>query len=199
MIMTLNEFIDKYDREDSIILLEGKRNVLESDRQKLVALGQLLASRTSKMIFRSGNALGSDKLFSEGVSAVNDRRLQVITPYTGHRDKTNQAYETISLDDLNIANEPEVIYGSKGNKKMGKLIDQLMAGNKNRNSVKAAYILRDTVKVIGTKTVQPCTFSIFYDDLKKPQEGGTGHTMNVCEENEVPFIDQRTWFDWLDK
>lgn len=197
--MTLNEFIDKYDRESSIILLEGKRSVLENDQQKLVALGQLLASRTSKMIFRSGNAPGSDQLFSEGVSAIDDERLQVITPYTDHRKKTNKAYQTISLDDLNIANEPEVIYGSKGNKKMGKLIDQLMAGKKNRNSIKAAYILRDTVKVIGTKTVQPCTFSIFYDDLKNPQEGGTGHTMNVCEENDVPFIDQRSWFDWLEQ
>jgi hypothetical protein len=123
--------------------------------------------------------------------------LQVITPYDGHRKKTNHAYETISLDDLNIAEEEEVVYQSKGNKKMEKLIDQFVSGDKNRFSIKAAYILRDTIKAIGTDKIKPTTFGIFYDDLEKPKTGGTGHTMIICEQNNIPIIDQRIWFNWL--
>lgn len=195
--MTLNEFINQFDKDDSIVLLEGKRNVLEADKEKLTSLGKLLASRTEKMTFRSGNADGSDQLFSDGVTAVDHKRLQVITPYKGHRQKTNQAYETVSLDDINIAAEPEVIYQSKGNKKMEKLIDKFISGDKNRFTIKAAYILRDTIKAIGTDEIKPTTFGIFYDDLDKPLEGGTGHTMNICTQNNIPVINQKIWFNWL--
>jgi hypothetical protein len=195
--MTLQEFIKQFDKPNSIVLLEGKRNVLESDKERLIALGYLLASETKSMIFRSGNAEGSDQLFSDGVTAVDYKRLQVITPYSGHREKTNQAYETISLDEISIAAEPEVVYQSKSNKKTEKLIDQFVSGNKNRYTIKAAYIIRDTIKAIGTKRIKPATFGIFYDDLDKPKEGGTGHTMKVCEQNNIPVIDQKIWFKWL--
>ncbi|MBE7411550.1 MAG: hypothetical protein HS129_16700 [Leptospiraceae bacterium] len=195
--MTLQEFIKQFDKPNSIVLLEGKRNVLETDKERLIALGNLLASKTKSMIFRSGNAEGSDQLFSDGVTAVDYKRLQVITPYSGHREKTNQAYETISLDEISIAAEPEVVYQSKSNKKTEKLIDQFVSGNKNRYTIKAAYIIRDTIKAIGTDRIKPATFGIFYDDLDKPKEGGTGHTMKVCEQNNIPIIDQKIWFKWL--
>lgn len=105
--MTLKEFIKQFDKPNSIVLLEGKRNVIDADKEKLTALGSLLASKTKRMVFRSGNAEGSDQLFSDGVTAVDSKRLQVMTPYSGHRQKTNQAYVTISLDDINIATESE--------------------------------------------------------------------------------------------
>jgi hypothetical protein len=195
--MTLKDFIKKFDKDNSIILLEGKRNVLDADNEKLTALGRLLASRTTKMKFRSGNAEGSDQLFSNGVTEVDNKRLQVITPYSGHRQKTNYTYDTISLDDINIAAEPEVVYQSKSNKKMEKLIDQFVLGDKNRFTIKAAYIIRDTIKAIGTDEIKPATFGIFYDDLDNPMAGGTGHTMKVCEQNNIPIIDQKIWFKWL--
>ena len=195
--MTLHEFIEQFDKPNAIILLEGKRNVLEADKEKLSALGSLLASMTKYMIFRSGNAEGSDHLFSAGVTSVDHKRLQVITPYSGHREKTNQAYETISLDDINIAAEPEVVYQSKSNKKTEKLIDKFVLGEKNHYTIKAAYIIRDTIKAIGTQDINPATFGIFYDDLDNPMSGGTGHTMTICEKNNIPIIDQKTWFRWL--
>lgn len=195
--MTLQEFINQFDTPNSIVLLEGKRNVLEADKEKLTTLGRLLATKTKNMIFRSGNAEGADQLFSDGVTEVDIKRLQVITPYTGHRVKTNKAYETISLDQINIAAEPEVVYQSKSNKKTEKLIDQFVSGDKNRNTIKAAYIIRDTIKAIGTEDIKPATFGIFYDDLENPMSGGTGHTMLVCEQNNIPIIDQSIWFKWL--
>lgn len=197
--MTLQEFISKYDNENSIVLLEGKRNVLEADKDKLVALGKLLALKTSKMIFRSGNAEGADQFFSEGVASVDYKRLQVITPYSGHRLKTNKSYDTISLDEVNLLSNPQVIYHSKSNKKTENLIDRYVLGENNRYTIKAAYIIRDTIKVLGADDILPATFGIFYDDLGDPGKGGTGHTMNVCKINNVPFCDQRDWFKWLEE
>jgi hypothetical protein len=195
--MTLDEFIAAYDFENSIVLLEGKRKVLEADQEKLRELGKLIAQKTTKMIFRSGNAEGSDHFFSEGVCAVDSRRLQVVTPYDGHRKKQNLAYETFSLDNVNLLAEDDLIYQSKANKKTEKLIKDFVSGEKNRNTIKAAYIIRDTVKVIGTSEIKAANFGIFYIDLNDPESGGTGHTINVCKMNKVPHIDQRTWFDWL--
>ncbi len=111
--MTLKKFIKQYDKEASIVLLEGKRNVKDTDKEKLTALANLLTINTKKILFRSGNADGADHYFSLGVTSVDSSRLQVITPYTGHRKKTNQAYETIPLDEINLAEEPEIVYQAK--------------------------------------------------------------------------------------
>lgn len=196
-MLTLDEFIEQYDKDGMIVLLEGKRNVAKEDAEKLTTLGKLLGARTSKMIFRSGNADGADAYFSTGVAENAFHRLQVITPYAHHRKKHNNAYETIALDQIDLASEPEVVYQSKKNKKTNSMIDEFVSGRVNRVTIKAAYIIRDTVKVIGTKTTKPAGFAFFYDDLLKPETGGTGHTMNICRENNVPFIDQRTWMKWL--
>jgi hypothetical protein len=195
--MTLSEFISRFDYANSVVLLEGKRNVLPADAEKLTALGRLLATNTRLMTFRSGNAAGADQLFSEGVTAVNPERLQVVTPYSGHRKKTNVAFQTYSLEDMNLAEEPEVVYHSRGNKKMEKLIDQYVAGDRNQYAMKAAYILRDTVKVVGAHGISPASIGIFYDDLSDPMSGGTGHTMQVCVNNGIPLLDQRIWLEWL--
>lgn len=195
----LQEFIKQFDKKDNIVLLEGKRLVLDCDIELLIRLGKTLASNTKRMKFRSGNAEGADYYFSLGVSSVDKSRLEVITPYAGHRKIKNQAYYTISLDEINVAAASEVVYQSKSNKKTEKLIDQYISGARDRYSMKAAYIIRDTIKAIGTDEIRPATFGIFYDDLITPKQGGTGHTMNICESNKIPLIDQRTWFHWLDK
>ncbi len=195
--MTLKEFINHYDYVSAIILLEGKRLVLDGDTALLIQLGKILVTKTKHVKFRSGNADGSDYYFSLGVSSVDKSRLQVITPYTGHRQKTNQAYNTISLDEINVAAEPDVVYQSKSNKKTEKLVDQYISGARDRYSIKAAYIIRDTIKAIGTGKIKPATFGIFYDDLDNPKTGGTGHTMKICEQNNIPIIDQKTWLKWL--
>lgn len=195
--MTLNDFISNFDKEGNVVLLEGKRTVLNEDKDKLIELGKLLAFKTKKMIFRSGNAEGSDQLFCSGITELANERLQLVTPYSGHRSKSNHAFKTFSLDDINIAAEPEVVYQSKANKKTEKLIDQFVAGDINRFSIKAAYIIRDTIKAIGTGEIKPATFGIFYVDLDNPTSGGTGHTINICHQNKIPTIDQTTWFQWL--
>lgn len=196
--MTLNEFCTEFNTENSIILLEGKRNVSESDKEKLNQFGSLLATHLPLVTFRSGNADGADYYFSRGVIQVAPERLQVITPYDKHRQKVNDAYETISLDQIDLLNEPEIVYQSKNNKKTKTLIDKYVGGAKDRFSIKAAYIIRDTIKVTGTNSgIPPTTFAFFYDDLENPKTGGTGHTMSICDINNVPYLTQNEWLNWL--
>ena len=195
--MTFADFVNKYDFPGSLVLLEGKRDVKKDDQPLLTSLGNKLASSTKHMIFRSGNAAGADHFFSEGVFQVAPDRLQVITPYTSQRNKGNAEYNSIPLDDVNLMQEPEVVYQSKHNKKTANLIDKYVAGARDRFSIKAAYIIRDTVKAIGTTDIPPANFGIFYDDLSNPMQGGTGHTMDVCKKNDIPVINQTVWLHWL--
>lgn len=194
--MDFKEFCAKY--SNSIILLEGKREVKPEDKEKLKAFGKLLAENLPNALFRSGNAEGSDYYFSQGVALVNPNQIEVITPYTKHRDKYNVAGITHSLDSVDLVNEPEVIYYSKSHTNTKSLIDKFVNGRKDKYAIKAAYIIRDTVKVVGTKSgIPPIKFAFFYEDLDNPMQGGTGHTQRVCIENNIPFINQTTFFEWL--
>ena len=168
------------------------------DKEKLVKLGNFLATNLPNVKFRSGNVDGADFYFSQGVLAVAPERLQVITPYANHRRKANKAYETISLDQIDLANEPEVVYQWKSNKKTKSLIDKYVGGAKDRFAIKAAYIIRDTVKVTGTNSgISPINSAFFYDDEQNPKVGGAGHTMEVCEINKVPYLTQIDWANWV--
>ncbi|MBP7478017.1 MAG: hypothetical protein KA797_05790, partial [Chitinophagales bacterium] len=101
--------------------------------------------------------------------------------------------------DINISAGSEIVYQSKSNKKMEKLIDKYVLGDKNRFTIKAAYIIRDTIKAIGTDEIMPANFGIFYDDLNNPKSGGTGHTMQICVSNNIPIVNQEVWFKWLEE
>jgi len=195
--MDLSTFIKLYDQPGKVILLEGKRNVRPEDAPMLIALGKLLATNSHFMVFRSGNAAGTDALFASGVVAVDPRRLQVILPYTGHRKAYNQAGSSLALDTINLTEEPQIVYESRLHKGTASLIDRYVAGTRNAYTIKASYILRDTVKVLGAAELPKAAFACFYDDPDAPRQGGTGHTMAVCERNDVPFVDQRIWTQWL--
>jgi hypothetical protein len=196
--MNFDNFLFQYDHPGNVILLEGKRQVLAGDKTTLTDLGEMLCRRMKHATFRSGNASGSDELFAAGVAKVDKSRLEIIIPYSGHRRKAASGYNTHSLDDINLAAEPEVTYHTKSNRKNQKLIADFVDGINNPVTIKAAYLLRDTVKVIGTQSGIPkATFAIFYDDLKNPRTGGTGHTIMVCQNAGVPFVDQTVWKNWL--
>nr|WP_010925668.1 hypothetical protein [Microscilla sp. PRE1]AAK62876.1 MS154 [Microscilla sp. PRE1] len=194
--MTLEQFITGYDFPGSIVLLEGKRDV-KQDAEKLFKLGRLLAEQTTHILFRSGNASGADYHFSKRVASIDPTRLQPVAPYKNHHQKEKLTDNFIFLDDTNLEKESAIITESKEHKSTSTLIDKYLDRGKNRVTVKAAFILRDTVKVIGTSEVSSTTFGIFYDDLDKPMTGGTGHTMNTCIRNGIKIIDQSVWMKWL--
>ena len=62
-------------------------------------------------------------------------------------------------------------------------VSSILSGD--RFAIKAAYILRDTIKAIGSNEIAAATVGIFYDDLSNPRCGGTGHTMKICEQNAI--------------
>ena len=197
--MTLQSFITQYDFPGSIVLLEGKRIVRPDDMDKLIELGRLLASKTEHIKFRSGNAPGADEFFSEGVSAMDISRLQIIKPYRTHRSAAEQTSDVVSLDDVNLAGEEDLIKASAVNERTERIVSSYVKGTRSFISMKAAYLIRDTMKVVGAEGLPAANFAIFYDSLTKPMTGGTGHTMQVCIQNQVPWIDQQTWLAWLNE
>ncbi|TYB33663.1 MAG: hypothetical protein FXF49_05235, partial [Flexistipes sinusarabici] len=130
--MLLDEFIQKYDFPGSVVLLEGKRDVADVDKPKLIDLGKLLAEKAEHMIFRSGNADGADFYFSKGVTEIDADRLEVIIPYSNHRKKANIANKTYDLDNIDLKNEKDIIEQSIKNKKMKNLISKYVSGVRNR-------------------------------------------------------------------
>ena len=184
-----------------VILLEGKRKVTDDDKPKLILLGSKLAKRFPQCIFRTGNAPGADELFSEGVASVDCKRLQFIIPQKSHRKKqqlNNAGY--YSIKNLSIVREPVIYYQTiLADNKYKRMLSDYSNSIKNSYTVKAPYLLRDTVKVIGCESLglSKANFGIFYDDLNKPISGGTGLTMKVCLNNNVPIVDQNIWMDWL--
>jgi hypothetical protein len=84
---------------------------------------------------------------------------------------------------------------------LGRLARHYLAtrtGPSNPASGKGMYLLRDTVKVIGSKSADlaPASFGLFFVDLTSPAGGGTGHTMRVCALLSVPTATQRDWQHW---
>lgn len=196
--MLLNEFISKFDIPNSIILLEGKRNVPAQEQPLLIKLGETLCKKTRYSKFRSGNADGADYLFCKGVSSVDSDRLELILPYSSHRKNFLLTDNLHSLDDIDLMNEGDAVYQTKSNSKNKKLIDLYINGDRGKIGIKGSYLLRDTIKVTGTNNGIPqAVFGVFYDDLENPKSGGTGHTMKMCELNNVPYLDQRIWMNWL--
>ncbi len=66
--------------EKPVILLEGFRNVLGKDVECLINLAVKLAKRFPQAVFRSGGASGSDDLFAQEVSQVNQEKMQLVLP-----------------------------------------------------------------------------------------------------------------------
>jgi hypothetical protein len=63
---------------------------------------------------------------------------------------------------------------------------------------KARYLLRDTLKVLGDEKsgLSPATAALFYTQTD-PMQGGTGHTIRVCQQNKVPVFLQAHWWRWI--
>ena len=92
----------------------------------------------------------------------------------------------------------EIISASDVARGFSTILTSITNHTKDKFAIKAAYILRDTIKVLGTNSgIQPITVALFYEDLENPMQGGTGHTQRVCFENNIQFINQTTFFDWL--
>lgn len=192
---TLQELIESSD--NPVILLEGRRKVKPADKAKLTKFAYNLAVAFPAVTFRTGNADGSDSLFAKGVGDVDPSRIQYVVPYPGMKKKNRiEGAEVLSLDQINKVEEENVEYlTSRQSKKTASMIDYAKKNPKGMMAAKSKYLLRDTLKVTGSASgnYHPPVAAFFYIDTDDKYAGGTGHTIKVCEELDVPVYTQQDW------
>ncbi len=197
-MMTFDRFHRISSGYSPVVLVEGTRNVPESDVEKLEDFARRLAEAFPRVIFRSGNAKGSDEAFANGVRSVAPSRLQLVLPYARHRPRPlGEGAYTYSLSGLSQAAEELLVgYTEKASAQYRELL-----AKRTRIPVlraKAGYLLRDTLKVVGSPEsgLTPAKAGIFYVNPDDPMKGGTGHTIRVCRDQNVPVAFQNEWMAW---
>jgi hypothetical protein len=198
--MTFNDFTSLISSStDPVILIEGRRSIPEDAADEARRLAFFLAQRFPHLRFRSGNATGADEAFSAGVLDIAPERMQVITPYEGHRKKQRHPlakYDSPeSLDPKKLEDvQALTIAATPANRGLMKCY-----GRGGRTGAQAACLIRDTMKVTGglQSALPPPIAALFWIDPKEPEAGGTGHTIRVCRLKDVPVIFQDAWETWL--
>ncbi len=66
---------------------------------------------------------------------------------------------------------------------------------KTRVTIKAMYLLRDALKIIGCPRIrfEPADIGYFFTGTTNPTAGGTGHTIRMCELRNVQVYIQDEW------
>lgn len=183
-----------------VLLLEGTRKISLTDFTKLVQFGEFIARQFPNCIFRSGNASGSDDAFAQGVRKVAPDRMQIVLPkMDAGKSRLDKRDSVLALEDVSQAEEKQIIYESKRatpeNKRLFEAFELQQEGMMKQKSL---YLLRDTLKVLGSpeNNLAPITAGIFFVNQDDPESGGTGHTMRVCRQNNVPVFTQDEWMNW---
>ena len=198
--MNFNEFKNLLSSiAEPVVLLEGSRDLEVEHRDMLVEFAAKLASVFPTAIFRSGDALGSDSAFAEGINQINTALLQLVLP-NDRKAKTQNQETRVSLEQLPPREKSKLIELTKRATPANKpLIEFYEKGLEGRARYQAQYLIRDTLKVIGSKKfkLRSATIGCFYVNSTKATGGGTGHTIRVCEQATVPIVTQGDWFQWL--
>lgn len=167
------------------------------DKAKLTKLAYNLAVAFPSVTFRTGNADGSDTLFANGVAEVDPTRIQYVVPYPGMKKKNRvDGADILSLDQINKVEEEKVEYlTSRQSEKTASMMEYAKKNPKGMMAAKSKYLLRDTLKVTGSVSgnFDPPVAAFFYINKADKYAGGTGHTIKVCEEMDVPVFTQQDW------
>jgi hypothetical protein len=190
-----------FNLERPVILLEGTRNLSAEHFPLLVEIGKRLAAVFPYAIFRSGNATGTDEAFTKGVCKIDPWRMEIIVPTEsmGRKRRNENAY-IVSFNQVSAVEEEQALYETKrATPKNAYLLDSYTSGLKNEFSAKALYVLRDTIKVTGSENMRlkKADIGLFYVNPEDPMKGGTGHTLRICENHNVPVITQFDWMKWI--
>lgn len=87
-----------------VILLDGTRQLPDSDQPKLIAFARQLALAFPGARFRTGNASGSDEAFAVGIAEVDPQRLEYVLPHRTMRQRSrNKVSPSLSLDEVSDA------------------------------------------------------------------------------------------------
>ncbi len=185
-----------------VLLLEGIRALPSSDRAAVVSLGRVLAEIMPGVVFRSGNADGTDTAFAEGVTSVDPTRMEYVVTHAGMgRKRRHPGARVVALDELvGVAVGPVGSWTIQATPDLKGLVEAYrVRGNTGPVGAKAAYLLRDTLKVTGAPEagLTPATAGVFYVNEQAPLAGGTGHTIRVCRKLGVPVAFQMEWQGWI--
>ena len=200
--MNAEEFIQATLKDEApVVLLEGIRALPEEDRAKVVAAGRELAEQMPGVLFRSGNAEGTDTAFAEGVTAVDPARMQYVGTHAGMGKKRRHPDAPVfSLTDVTNVADSEIsrVTGEASPEYASLVAAYKKSGGKGRLAARASYLLRDTLKVVGCTEagLAPATAALFYVNEEEPLAGGTGHTIRVCRLCGVKVVMQREWTSW---
>lgn len=177
-----------------VVLLEGTRTVSEEVASQLETVGAALAKHFPTVIFRSGNAPGSDEHFSRGVASVDVSRLEIVVPYARHRlNERPEGARVLSLDELKNQDELRRLTLAAS-----PFYEFLAASSASSSKAKFSYLLRDTLKITGAleHEFNPAMAGLFFVNEKKPTSGGTAHTLRICSSLSVATATQTIWSDW---
>ncbi len=198
-IQQLKRLLDS--TQQPVILLEGTRKIVNEEFGKLVLFGEFLAKKFPHVCFRSGNASGSDGAFAQGVRKVVPNRMQIVLPkLDSGKSRLHNSDYVLALEDVTHAEEKQIIYESKrATPKNKRLFEAYELQQEGMMKQKSLYLLRDTLKVLGSleNNLVPITAGIFFVNQDDPESGGTGHTMRVCRQNNVPVFTQDDWMKWM--
>jgi hypothetical protein len=190
--------------ERPVILLEGTRNLPAGERDVLVRLAHWLCRQFPKALFRSGNAEGTDAVFADAVASHDPSRLELVLPHPGMgRARRPANVRCLSLDALPRAELEQIGAATRrAGRDAGRLADyylSLVPPPKSAAASKATYLLRDTLKVVGSTALglAPSDLGIFFVNADRPAGGGTGHTIKVCQLHGVPVATQTEWATWV--
>ncbi len=198
--MKYEDFLNLVARHDvPVILLEGTRQLPDEDKPKLTSFARQLAIAFPQARFRTGNASGSDEAFAAGVAEIDPLRLEYVLPHRTMRQRSrNQLSSFLSLDDVSAGLEELLAAETvKASPKYRSLMQERKRHPQLK--VKANYLLRDTLKITGFEDAnfQPAQVGIFYVNTQDSGQGGTGHTIRVCENHQVSVITQDVWMQWI--
>jgi len=185
-----------------VVLLEGRRDLREEDHRHLKKVAALLARKFPHVIFRTGNARGSDTLFAEGVCQVDSRRLEYVLPFRGMgAERAAADSPTLCLEDVSDELEGKMRRMCQQASPLKRSLFQQPHWEiqERYDHFSAKYLLRDALKVTGDRLqgFAPATCAILYVEPGDPHAGGTGHTLRLCHLRGIPSFTQDEWFEWL--
>lgn len=186
-----------------VVLLEGRRELCEEDQPKLVSLAERLAASWLNVMFRTGNARGSDTLFAKGLANVSPSRIEYILPYRGMgSERAPVTSTTLNLDEIPDEEAEYLRHQCKSaSPRTRHAFERPYWEIQDRHTAfSARYLLRDALKIHGSPSlgIPVATCAIFYVEPGDPDAGGTGHTLRLCELNRIPYFTQHEWFSWLE-
>ncbi len=191
-------FAELSQKDTAVLLTEGRRNIPSADAGRLFECGKWLAEKLPKVLFRSGNAEGSDTAFARGITAADPSRMQYVLPTAGmarsrrHFGAACYCLEDLSQDELERLSD----ISAEASPRVRRLVDAACGRLNNRFLAgKGRFLLRDTLKVAGSTEIDlaPADIGLFYVDPDDPEAGGTGHTIRVCRLNDIAVVTQEVF------